>query len=454
MDTNDIDLEYEPDLYPPLSELMIALQDEGKKKFNKKGDQLQLLDYNALRKFSKNIHNLLAQRKTNGLESNITRGTDKIISIINTLRKKTDTSSLHVSLRKYCKSKDNMMLVVENNEDHGGYPLILNQISEYLKSNIISSKASRTPNDAVRVTGILLHAHYRSAVTAIMANKKDRAACDLPVDPTIAFCKQAVRDFNDPTFIIIGPPDAHELDGEWDPNDADRIKLKRSGKWFWETWRDYIRKRYRESLGRFSQVTGGGGGGPSNFQNFCNGDKWVAWVYSLDKHRILLNNASTAVPLAVSNEPGCENDDDDDNIKQSASKRKNNDDRELQKQESSQRLQAISDMATNMFKTATKYIEQSSSKRQKDYVLSPRSKAQQEIVALNERQALVLNDPCYSPNTKERVTSDCGMKKRALARIMTGEHDIVTQVTRGLPLNNSSPAAGRDDVDDVQMHQT
>jgi hypothetical protein len=424
---------------------MIALQDEGKPSFNKKGEQLKLLEYNHLKKLSRKIHNLLAQRKTDGLHQNMTRGTDRIVSIISTLRKRVDKSSVHEQLRKYSKTKDNMMLLIENNVQHAGYPLILARITEYLKSNIISSKASRTSNDALRVCGILLHDHYRDAVTVVMRNKKDRKACDLSHDPTIALCEQAVKDFNEPNFIIIEPSNAHELKGynTMDPNDPDRIKLERDGPWFWDTWK-FVRSKYRACLTRWSRTTGNGN---TNFQNYCNGDKWVAWVYMLDKDGLLSGNAGTAVPAAISNEPGCDDDDDDGN-KKPASKRKKS---LLSLEEStSHRQNHVSQSADKMVDIVNDLVA-TVKKRQQNDVLSPKAKAQKEIVALNERQALILNDDCYSPDTKERVKNECGMKKREWVRTLTGEYDIIKTV---LPFNNAASCDDVDDVDDVPMHQS
>jgi hypothetical protein len=274
MNNNDIKLEYDiPELYPPLSELMIALQDEGKESFDKKG--AKLLTYKALHKFGKSLHTILVDRKISDMDTNTTRGTKRIINHLIMLRRMVDTSSVHEPLRKYCLQKDNKMFIIENNIYHAGYQLLLDQITEYLNSNIISSSAMRNSNDALRVCGILLHEHYRSSVAAIMKNKKDRVACDLPKDPIEAFCDEAVNDFNDHDFIIIEPSMAHEIDGynDMDANDIDRIKIKRNGKWFWNTWKDYFRPKYRAALNKWSKDTGGGSGRASSFQKFYIGDK-------------------------------------------------------------------------------------------------------------------------------------------------------------------------------------
>ena len=149
-------LKYAPELYPPVSELMIALQDEGKETFNKKN--VMTMKYGKLHKYSKDLHNLLASRKTVGLDTNITRGARRILNIIISLRRTVDVSTLPEALIKYRLKPENVsMFIINRDPTHAGYPLIIHQINEYLKTNISAANTIRTPNDALRVCGILLH---------------------------------------------------------------------------------------------------------------------------------------------------------------------------------------------------------------------------------------------------------------------------------------------------------
>ena len=205
MDTNEEEhdeheLLYVPEDYPPVLELIEAMQDPGKEHTNTK-DEVSM-KYKELRVFSKKLHNLLATRKIAALDVNQTRGTDRIINIIVTLRKKHMISNVHESIRQYCKSKDYNMLMVKNNVVDGGYPLILSQLSESLRSNVKTSTAMRVPNDALRVCGILLHEDYRNAVTLMMRNQKSRPSSDLPYDSNLAFCDKAVEDLTMKTLLF------------------------------------------------------------------------------------------------------------------------------------------------------------------------------------------------------------------------------------------------------------
>jgi hypothetical protein len=219
-----------PDSYPPVSELMIALQDEGQETFNKKG--ARLLTYKIMNKFSKKLHEILVERNINALDSNVFRGTKNITNHLIMLRRMVDTSSVYPPLRKYSKGDENKIYIIENSIEHGGYQQLLDRIIAQLDNKVVKSGGIRNANDALRVCGLLLAEKYRSSVAGIMKNKKDRVQCDLPQDPIDSFCEEAVNDFNDSSFIIEAPPDVFEIEGYEDMNlnDPSRIKIARTGK--------------------------------------------------------------------------------------------------------------------------------------------------------------------------------------------------------------------------------
>ena len=118
-----IQLEYDPSLYPPVSELMIALQDPGKESTDK--NDKKVLKYHKIQKFSKIVFQSLLDRKIKGLDLNHSRGIKKITSLVVMLRHTVDRSFVFEPLQKYCKTKDNTMFIIENDSDHAGYQILL-----------------------------------------------------------------------------------------------------------------------------------------------------------------------------------------------------------------------------------------------------------------------------------------------------------------------------------------
>lgn len=60
-----------------------------------------------------------------------------------------------------------------------------------------------------------------------------------------------------------------------DPNDIDRILIKRYGEWVMETWSKYIKQKYKDALHRWSKETGGGDGTSVSFQKYCSTNGWL-----------------------------------------------------------------------------------------------------------------------------------------------------------------------------------
>jgi hypothetical protein len=450
MDNDEYQLQFNiPELYPPVSELMTALQDEGKESKDKDGGKL--IHYPKLQRFSKKLYNKLIENSVTGFPANPSRNATIITSIINTLRRMVDTSSLYEPLRKYCKRTDNRMYVIQNDVNSAGYQLILDQISHHLNTIIIKAGGARNKNDALRVCGILLDSKYRSTVHALMKNKKDRAACDLGYDPVLAFCDEAVVDFNDKDYIVPDPDYVYELDGyaTMNANDPTRTGRDRSGGWFWNLWKDYFRPKYCSALDKWYSDTGGGDGRLSSFQNFClEKEKFVAWVFLLDRKHLLQSNASSMVPKELSNEPGANDNNGD--LKTPASKKK----RKLssEQQYTNDNVVGIHDTAKELLAITSDLI-QSAKQQQNNVELSPESKSFTKIEAINKHQKMIMDDPCYSPFTKERMRSKFDTKKRSLARDMLEDDSVVA---RALPMDNYGKGIGKkvQKRKNVPMHQS
>jgi hypothetical protein len=65
-----------------------------------------------------------------------------------------------------------------------------------------------------------------------------------------------------------------------DPNDSKRIAIQHDWKFFMSKWEDYLQKKYHKVFKRRwnKKETGGGNGTNPSFQNYCGGDKWLAFV--------------------------------------------------------------------------------------------------------------------------------------------------------------------------------
>ena len=76
-----------------------------------------------------------------------------------------------------------------------------------------------------------------------------------------------------------------------------------------DCWEGYIRPRYKKAIGRWNKDTGGGDGKPSEFINFCAGDRWLVWVFCKDLEAgfLLASSAGGRMPNHLQVESGFEN---------------------------------------------------------------------------------------------------------------------------------------------------
>ena len=80
--------------------------------------------------------------------------------------------------------------------------------------------------------------------------------------------------------------------------------------WFLETWRAYVKQKYRAALNRWDTETGNGAHDSHAFGNFCGDNIWcLTWVYMMDipTNHILWCSAKGKPPSSVGRESGFEN---------------------------------------------------------------------------------------------------------------------------------------------------
>jgi hypothetical protein len=118
---------------------------------------------------------------------------------------------------------------------------------------------------------------------------------------------KAVDQFKDPTFIVPTPDgmDSADITGV-NPNDEERIGFNRDDVWFLDTWRHYLKPKYKIAIKRWDTQTGGGSNEPEKFAAFTNGCTWLVWVYMMDLKAdfLLYSNAKGRPPAFVGLEAG------------------------------------------------------------------------------------------------------------------------------------------------------
>ena len=111
----------------------------------------------------------------------------------------------------------------------------------------------RNAADAIRVAAIMLLPENQGTVSGILKGVKDtRAKSDQCVDPSLAWAIQAVKTFQDESFVVPLPADINPADVQGiDPNAIDRFaKENRDGKWFLDTWKHYLKRKDKSAIGR------------------------------------------------------------------------------------------------------------------------------------------------------------------------------------------------------------
>jgi hypothetical protein len=189
-----------------------------------------------------------------------------------------------------------------------------NVIKDCLIVKLWSSKAvgtnhSRTPNDALRrVACIMLDGDIRGGVHGMLCSRRDRNKQDQSISTDQGLYEVCAAKFNDPNYEARVPDEAYKIDNyeAMSPNDLVRISIERDWSWFQATWEEYLRRKYREALKRWNKQTGGGDGTSASFQNYCGGDRWLAFVFMSDEESnfLLASNASGKVPVHLQNESG------------------------------------------------------------------------------------------------------------------------------------------------------
>ena len=91
-----------------------------------------------------------------------------------------------------------------------------------------------------------------------------------------------------------------------DPNDYERISMRRDASWCLDRWTHYVKKKYKKCFKTWDTETGLGSCEPERFSDFCGNDRWLVWVYLMDiKSGLrLFSSAKGSTPDHVGMESG------------------------------------------------------------------------------------------------------------------------------------------------------
>jgi hypothetical protein len=108
--------------------------------------------------------------------------------------------------------------MIENDFDSAGYNTwAYNIVTMLAEREWHKTNFNRVPNDALRLSSIMMDAKYRNQMVHVMSNvKEEPAGLDISGISETAMYEDMVSDFNDPEYVVKAPEKAHLI--EWDQN--------------------------------------------------------------------------------------------------------------------------------------------------------------------------------------------------------------------------------------------
>ena len=234
-------------LYLPLPELMNNLQDRGQD--DKSGNDT--LVFPKIKRLSKKIYQLLNKDPTVNITKNSTRGVQSIYKGLLSRRILANKTELFVELHPYGLKNSTQMYYLHNDKVTGGLDIFYKFFFDFLDSQVNKKEENRNGSDGIRAMAIMLDQKYRTSLQLFLkGTKTSRAECDQSVKTNIAWAHQCLVDFNNHNYVVPRPPDLLEEDlvGGIDPNDEERMDTDHTAIWLLDTWRSYVKPKYRAAL--------------------------------------------------------------------------------------------------------------------------------------------------------------------------------------------------------------
>lgn len=423
-------------IYPDSSEIAAALQDPGKKVMKiVNGTRQPNTSFPLIQKLCTKIYQAIQSiYNPDGLTKNVTRGREALASLILCLRKTQDVTNLDPFYHKY--AVKGQVFIITNDPVHSGINIAIKQYQESIVDVLRKAKTNRTPNDGLRLALTMLDSKYRAGISTIMTHRKDRKQSDIAGDYVLHFFeKMLVESFQDPAYkppqvarSLFGDISEDELEN-WDPNDPKIFQVPRTAEWLLDTWKQYVRRKYKEALDRWNKDTGGGNGQAWSFVNYCDKEgRWLVAVFLKDKETnfLLAANAGGRMPNYLQMECGFEPVQDISSLDGSVSgeERCSSEERPSAKSSSTNRKRVIqeeqaatkqlkSEMTSTMTKLSSWYDDK------KKHMKDPQTEVLDEVIKMNQAIKDTESLNSMSPNTREMYTMALHVERKRLIEKMS-----------------------------------
>jgi hypothetical protein len=223
---------------PYMSEWVAALQDTGT---DKSMGQLAPV-FNKIQRVSIQIAKTWKVEGASFIGTNVSRFAKfELTASILKYRKLFPKSKVDHDIKKHLPKdhKRHDMYMIENEIGSAGYNTWAYNIVTMLAEREwekLNANAIRVPNDALRVSSIMMDVKYRVQMVKAMSNQlywskvKEDAGLDLYCSPEMltAMYEDMVSDFNDPEYFAKAPKKAHLIKwdhGPLDPNEVKTVSL-------------------------------------------------------------------------------------------------------------------------------------------------------------------------------------------------------------------------------------
>jgi len=305
-----------PEIFPDFAAMAEAMQDPGKVKSGAKskaekktGVQRRQFELDG-KLATVTFKNILQLHKPQGITVNVSRGKEPLAIEIVTSRRHVDTCDTQMAFHAY--GKERKVCIVKNCVKCAGVDLAVERFQEAHERAMREKAAHRTPNDGMRLCGILLEQKHRDTVGGIVTNKKDRKKSDVAGDPNLSFFESILPDFRDVLHDVKHPLEECMADfddedkSKWDPNDQSIFEHDRDKHWLMDMLVNHVRPKCKKALDKWNKDAGGGDCKVTSFVDFMLNDCWLAWMFCLDCEQgfLLANDAGGGMPRHLNVEGG------------------------------------------------------------------------------------------------------------------------------------------------------